>query len=291
MNLPSIGSYIDESWSLYKNHFVSYARITVWYAVTVIIGIVSGLFLPTYGNLPFVDNLESVFTPAATAGLAISTFNLLVILPILSLWITVGLVKFMKKSSSAGSADPSEVMSDAGRVLLPAIGITVLLTLLFVALAVVPWIPGMVFVILGMQKGGAAGVIGVALLVLGIITGLALLLYYSIRYSFAFYEVVVGNATVTSSLSRSYDMTAGKFWPILWRWLVGAIILLAIGVTLNLVTYFLSTSFVDLFLSNLVFYERLAVSLDLVLSLVVFMIMTPFSTAFGYTLYRHLANK
>lgn len=290
-NLPSIGSYIDEAWLLYKNYFGSYARITIWYGVTVLVGIIAGFFLPTYGNLPFVDNLSSVYTPAAIAGLVVSSVNLLLILPIISLWISVGLVKLMKRATEGGKLDTAETMNDAGRVLLPAIGITVLLTLIFLAAFLIPWIPGMIFVIIGMSQGGIMGVIGIILLTAGLIAGMILLAYYAIRYSFAFYEVVVGNATITSSLSRSYDMTAGKFWAILWRWLASGIILVVIGTALNLLTYLIGTAFINLFLSNLELFERLAVSLDLVLSLVVFMLLTPLSSAFSYVLYRHISRK
>ncbi len=291
ISLPSIGAYIDESWSLYKKHFTSYARITFWYAITAALAIIGSFLSPTYGNLPFVDNLTATYTtPAAIAGLIVSTVNILIILPIITLWISVGLIKFMKRTYE-GQADTAEAMSDAGRVLLPAIGITILLTFMFVALFLIPWIPGMIFIILGLQNGGLPGVIGIVLLVLGILTGMALLAYYSVRYSFALYEVVVGNATITSSLSRSYDITDGKFWTIFWRWIVSAVVLLAIGVTLNLFTYYGGKAFVDLFLFNLTLFERVSVALDLVLSLVVFMVMTPLSTAFGYVLYRHIAKK
>lgn len=289
--LPSIGSYIDESWLLYKNYFGSYARITIWYAVAVVVGIVAGLFLPTYGNLPFVDNVNALYGPKEIAGLVVSSINLLLILPLISLWVSVGLVKFMKRVTEGAKADTAEIMNDAGRSLLPAVGITILLTLIFTASFLIPWIPGMIFVIFGMNTGGAIGLIGIVLLTIGIIAGMALLAYYAIRYSFAFYEVVIGNATITSSLSRSYDMTAGKFWAIFWRWLVSGCILVIIGTALNLLTYLLGTTFVNLFLSNLELFERLAVSLDLVLSLVVFMLITPLSGAFSYVLYRHISRK
>ena len=291
MNLPSIGAYIDEAWTLYTKYFWKYARITIWYAIPACIGFLSWMAIPTYGDLPFVDNFDAYNSPLAITGLVVSYINLLVILPIITMWITTALIKFMQGTVNEDASDPSQSMNDAGRILIPVIGITLVTIFILLSVTLGPWIPGAILLTIATTTGGAVTIIGIIALIIGVLAGVVLLAYFGIRFYFAVYEVIFGRARVMQSLANSKRLVHGKYWAVFWRLIISGLILMIASMFLELPSFIVARALTNLALSNLELFERLSVFMDFLLSLITFMLFTPLSISLGgYVLYRHLSQ-
>lgn len=289
--LPSIGSYIDQVWSLYHKNFRSFIRITGWYTIIVAIAGIASLMTPAYGNLPFVDNLQSVYTPTAIAGLILSGINLVFLKPLAALWIAIGLMKFLDKRYDGKDSDPSSEMTDGVRVFPTALVVSIIFTLLLGAFFIIPWIPGLILLLTAIKYGGFYGPLAIIVLSLGIIVGIVAVAYYSVRYGFALYEAVLRNANVRLAFARSHEITSGNFWPIFWRAVIGGIIIVATTILARLGLYAIGQASLNIVIHNNLIFERAAVIMDLVFTLIMFAIFTPLTTSFILVLFRHVNTK
>lgn len=282
--LKSIGIFIDEAWERFLGSLPLMLKIGAWYVIVVIIGLVAYFMQPTYADLPFVDNLDMIYTPITAVGSVLSLVNVMLFTPLLTLLLGIAMILGYQAYDDKKQTDAQTEIADAWRYFIPVLTVTIIFSLMLAVVTLLLVMPGIGLLFLA-GDSSILGSISMILTLLGFIGAIIGVIYLSTRYAFIQYGIVLKNINLKDSFDHSTNLVKGRFWSVLLRLLIIGLIFLIITVTFEFVLFGIGFGITNLFDSQPIILERVSVILDFLFSQMVFMLSAPLATAFLYTLY------
>lgn len=290
--IPSIGSLFDKTWKTYHENFWTFARISSWIFLIAVFGTIGYLLIPSYATPSFLTSTAVEFTPTAVAGTALLGFNVLILLPILTIWITIGLILAIDKIVKGQKVEIDSLLANAWGLfpgyLLATIFYSIALT---VPTFITAFLPGYIVLRLGSQFGSILGFGGLFLLASGIVSALVFVLVFGLRanlYSIAYVTEGIGPI---KSIKRSLDVTSGHFLALLIRFLLAFSVFTVPTIALRLVLFGIGVGILEPFTSRPELLAQLSVSIDLIFTGIYTILTLPLVTTFFYHLYEQFALK
>lgn len=221
--LISVGSIIRESIDLYKNN----AKLFLKYILlTIVPSLVIGAF--TGGAVVSAILLgENVTSPAILIGGAILMVLIILAAVYLSMWINVAFIRAIDHAYTKTPTPPvKESLLNARPYVLRSVGASVLAGL-YAAWPLIAVLTAWAIVgFIAMANGGGNGIFSAINIILGLVGVYAVFhaIYYSIKYVFATYEVILDEKKMRESLEGSKALTQHRWWSVLWRILAPAVV-------------------------------------------------------------------
>jgi hypothetical protein len=212
MDTASLESYVSRAWSVFKvNYFAFIAALLVWMAI------LGALFL--IGMLPLM--IVIIRMVASSAGFTASLYGnavafllsaafaavFLVLAVIASFALQGGLTAMAVEALAKGNTSFRTMLSSARAKWKSFAGVSLLVTLINMALMVVLLAPGLLLL-------GAAPTAGWLLFFLGVLVVLLAALYLSVLFAFVYLAVLDGRKAV-AALRASMDFGKKNFWDTL----------------------------------------------------------------------------
>lgn len=221
--LISVGQILDQTWEHYTKHFKTIMKISLWFFLIALLMILGNFLTPV--NLTESFLAEPQTNVGSSIGFVLIILTSLLVYPILAIWIFLSLIPLiqqqtLKQKIEAKTAGLAGVKKFFHYILI------LIIKMLAVLLAVVVMIPGIALSIYGIsQQGGPwVGSISVLLLFFGAVTGLAILIYISVKLAFIGYSLMLENKKHWYAIKDSMNLTRGRFWSVLWRLFVPKLI-------------------------------------------------------------------
>lgn len=287
--LKSIGVFIDESVHRYLDNFPAISKITAWYAIAVVFGIIAYFMTPTYADLPFIDNPASVFTPVATVGGILSFFNGMILSPLISLWLGIAVILAYQAKVENKEIDSQAELTNSWKYFFPVLIAGFIFAIAITFLAILPILPSLILSVLVTGSDFWGGVSGILLVVGGLIS-LAILAYLSVKYIFWQYAIIIKKTPILASFPSSAELSLNRFWPVAIRLLIVALVAIVVAILIDFILFGIGFALLSFFGNQPIFLERASVILDFLFSQISFMITIPLSISFMFTLYNELQS-
>jgi len=175
-----------------------------------------------------LESLEQTPTVSDVAGLlagSVSAFAFALIFGLIAQLVLQGILTVVVSRAVLGEQiSLSDAWSRARGRLLPLLGLSVLLVLLFGAVLLAGLVPGLVALAAGLPTP-----VAVALLVLGVLVGVPLVIYLYVRYALSAAALVLERQPVRAALGRSSRLVRGSWWRVFGILLLATIIAAVIG--------------------------------------------------------------
>lgn len=290
--LPSIGSLFDKTWQTYHENFWTFAKISSWIFLTAIFGTIGYLLIPSYATPSFLTSTAVEFTPTAVAGTALLGFNVLILLPVLTIWITIGLTLAIKKIHAGEKIEIDSLLASAWGFFPGYLGASILYGLaLTIPTLVVGFLPGYLALRLGGRFGSILGFGGLFLLAAGMVAAIVFVLVFGLRAKLYNIVYLVEQTSVVESIKRSLEITKGHFLALFLRVALAFAAFSILAIALRLVLFGVGVGILEPLSSKPALLAQLSVTVDLIFTGLYTVITLPLVTTFFYHLYEQFALK
>jgi membrane-anchored glycerophosphoryl diester phosphodiesterase (GDPDase) len=235
--LSGIKALLHEAWGKFTSRFTDLMKLEVIVWVPFIIGalLIAAFVLP---------HLQSQYVQSTTAEPAASgkvvlgiAWILMLAGVVLRIVVSAGEIKML---ASDASFSVSQAWSHGWKRFFPMIGHGILLFLTFLPILIAFAIPlvGSLFLVL---LGGASDVsqtIQLVMFAAGVVCIVLIPVYVFLIVKLGFVMTLVAIGDTTGAFKESWNITKGKFWPVLWRLFVGSVV---VGVVSSIITTVLDT--------------------------------------------------
>ncbi len=223
----ALGELLDGAYQYIRAH----PRVVL--GISAVVAVVTVLIQAPF-QASFGTSLESLVSTSGTSaprldqlggvlGGAVSLAGVGFLISLLANTVLTGLLVVVLSRSVLGVAvDARECWNAARPRLAGLLGVVALVAVLTLLAFFVPLIPAGLLALLGAPTGATA-----ALAVLGLLAGIVLAVLVAVGLALAAPAYVLEGISVTTALTRSRTLVAGRFWPVL-----GILVLTAIIVTI-----------------------------------------------------------
>jgi len=228
--LISVGQLIDKSWDHYKEKFQPLIQVALWLFLSTFLHIVGMMLAPAGepGELLFSGTLSTI----EFLGTLLIILSTSVIYPLLLLWIALGLILMIEHQAVNKKMNAAKAMKETKKKFGSFVWISLLKTVV-VFLPLLLIIPGILLVIMdGIQHGIDTPSAGGPLFLISIPIALGLALMFSIQFAFIGYELTLHHKKGLAALKASRNLVKGRFFAVLWRYLIPRMVFGTFGVVL-----------------------------------------------------------
>ena len=286
--LITVGQIIDHAWDHYRKHFVELISVSSWLLIVAVLYTIAFAFYPseltiiTGQELTLVENLSYYLTLITS----------LIVVPIVGHWIFIGLTRLTHRQGKEKKTNLRDLAKTNWKSFWPLVLVNILYgLLLFSALAFL--VPGLTLVILSEVASIALiGSLGTILLILGLFLVLILALWWSVRYFFVGYTLLIDDHHGRAAFTASRKAVGSRFWPVFWRILIPKVlyffIFASIQFVLGSLIYMLVAGFSGL---NLELTARLITITGVFLAVGISILMNPLVIITDYLIYQSAKSK
>jgi len=214
--LITIGQIIDHAWDHYRKHFVELISVSSWLLIVAILYTIAFAFYPS--ELRIITGQQ--FTVVENLSYYLTLVTSLLVVPILGHWVFIGLTRLIHRQRQEKKTNLRDLAKTNWKSFWPLVLVNILYALLlFSTLAFL--IPGLGLIILSeVASIGFIGGLGTILLILGLFLILILVLWWSVRYFFIGYTLLIDDHHGRAAFTASRKAVGTRFWPVFWRILI-----------------------------------------------------------------------
>ncbi len=282
--LITVGQIIDRAWDHYRKHFVELISVSAWLLILAILYIISFAFYPSSIDVYY----GTAFSVTENLAIYLAMLSSFFIGPIIGLWIFIALIRLINQEAMGKRTNLKNLLKTSWKYFLPLVFVNFLFTILIISPALLI-IPGIILSFIGSTtSAGILGTIGAALLLIGIFAGTIAVIWWSVRYFFIGYAVILDNKRGKAAFTQSRQLVQGRFWPILWRLVVPKIVFLLAFALIQFIILLVLTMSVKLVAGlNLELADRLLSIVNSVTFIVVTVIINPIILIADYLIYEN----
>lgn len=236
--LISIGELIDDSWELYRSHFVELITISGWLIVTAIFYAVALAFYPAASTLQLGGDLSGT----ETFGVILFSITTFLVTPLLSFWIYTSLSRALGMSFATHSIDPKKAMREGRIVFLPALMTSLMVMLMILLGLLIGFAPPVVIAALGsLTRVSAFVMLANALLIIGVFVSLFLAIKWTVYYILSPLITILQGTKPKAALVTSRALIEKRFVSVLVRFAVPKLVFVIFGVfAMYLISYLIA---------------------------------------------------
>lgn len=224
--LISISELIKRSYNLYKDNFQTILK----YLLLAFAPSVLAVLIMASGMLLFKAAGDFVTGPIIFVLLPLAAIAFIIIV-ILGIWFNFALIKIIDLlNKKTGIPAMKDALNSAKAVVWRGLGATILISL-YTAWPIFLGLCG--FAISSFVFGPSM----ILKIIFGLITiyGIFHLVYFSVKLVFCVYAVVIDNKKVKESMELSRSIIKGRWWQMMWRLLVPALVVYVIIMLINVI--------------------------------------------------------
>lgn len=231
----SLGEILDESFILFRE---SWLRLIVFQLFVFIpTAIIEVLVIRYLGSLAlgYLDTgaADEGWGGGALVFLLSGALIIFTIQMIVAPVVGCVLTKAISDSYLSNSWGMRELVDAGKRYALPAVGLGVLVAVVWVLAICIPAAIGVSLAYIGVTTGGVSGVLTLVLYgLVAFVFGIPALLagvYVNLRFALAFCVMVLENKGILESLTRSAKLMSGRYWEAFSLWFVMFLISILLG--------------------------------------------------------------
>lgn len=224
-NLISIGQLIDQTWDHYTKFFKILMRVSLWALVLPPLMIIR-IFLTPDGE---VNTLAALLSGQgdliAWVGVFFGAIVSLLVIPIVTIWIYINLVKVIEAQDQKKSVSLQSLRAYGWKTFFSYLYVAVIKSIITL-LPLLLLVPGMALIWTNIFYDGGAtwGVISTIVTFVGMLAALIFMIILGVQLAFAGFERLVGEKVGLTAIKGTRALVQGRFWKTLWRLLVPKII-------------------------------------------------------------------
>ncbi len=230
-SLMSIGDLFGKTWKVYWKHFWKLILIgVICFGLTTLAAVFSGLFAG-FSALPGITLGSGELAMSSALG----CFAVVLILAaiIIGTWGQATLIFAAKESS--GKWEVEDIFKKGWSKLLSCLWVSILISLIILACLLIFTVPLVIMLIsyLTLSTGSTLPVAMIGLMVIGVLIGIPLAVYFAIKFHFSLYAVICEDKRGTKALSRSKELVKGHWWSVFGRVILLLIIYMILSTILR----------------------------------------------------------
>ncbi|MFH1315186.1 MAG: hypothetical protein ABIH67_02195 [Candidatus Uhrbacteria bacterium] len=286
--LITIGQIIDHAWDHYRKHFVELISVSSWLLIVAVLYTVAFAFYPSETTITTGQELTLI----ERLSYYLTLITSLIVVPIIGHWVFIGLTRLTHRQKQEKKTNLRDLAKSNWKSFLPLVLVNILYALLlFATLAFL--VPGLGLIILSeVASITFIGSLGTILLILGMFLILILVLWWSVRYFFVGYTLLIDDQHGRSAFTASRKAVGSNFWPVFWRILIPKVlyffIFASIQFVLGSLLYMLVAGFSGL---NLELTARLITISSVFLAVGLSIFMNPLVIITDYLIYQSAKSK
>lgn len=243
MQLISIGQIIDQTWDHYHKNWRELISITAWLLLPAIVGVVASTMYPSATTMLAANNLSFIESSAVVVWFV----NNSILTPIIGLLIFLMTIKMIHNQMEKSQVNFLSLAKSGWKLFLPIVFVNLLVFLVLAAFWLLA-IPGILFYIIGaLTNISLINGLGTILMIAGVIAAAILSTEWLVYLIYSSMALAIENLHGKSALKRSKELIHGRFWPVLFRYIVPKLVFFLILVAAEwLVSYIIEVTIMSI---------------------------------------------